>query len=420
MKKRKISSKFMVYFIVTFFFISMSLLTVIAEQEDNKGNGNGDMNNPNTPPNDPNNYGNGNSNGEQSTGENSESKGNGQNSEGNQYGEQNQKQKQNHAGENDTVSGKRMRYQHRNMEMDFEGNCTRIRSEWGQDDYEDEFEIIFEIDKVPRIILNYKNNKQSSENELNFQVQIKELIEYSDTNRNGRYDEVDTVVNIYSFENAIFKNFTYENQTTENGEVINQVSTQTEDGIFKMNLFSSGNFSQLGNQILSPSEVKIDFIINNYPFIEESTQLALRTTLETDHDTELNNTSFDELQGFSKNESVLDISTLNKAGFFSWAENVLVDNITKPVNSTIQSQIIETIIDNEIISNKVSNIYFSYPRGSNIVHDPKLGVISISFEAFALQSIESILNIDNIIIYIGICILASILFLGVIIIRKRI
>jgi len=419
MKKRKIIPKFMTYFIITFFFISISLLPVVADQGGN--NGNEDMNSPTSPPNDPNNenFGNGNSNDEKNAGKNAENKGYEQNRE-NQYGEQNQKRKQNRAGGTDNVSGRRMRYQHRNMEMTYEGNCTRINSEWEQDEYEDEFEITFEIDKVPRLILNYKNNKHTSQNELNFQVQIKELIEYSDENRNGRYDEDDEIIDIYSFENSNFKNFTYQNQSSDDGNEINQVSTKTDDDVFKMNLYFSGNFSHIGNQILTPSEVKIDFIINNYPFKENSTQLALRTMLETEDETELNDKSFDEIQGFSENESVLNITTLNIKGFFSWAENVIVDNIIRPVNYTIQSQIIETIIDNKKISNKVSNIYFSYPRGNNILHDPKLGVVSLSFEAFALQSIGNLINMDNVFLYIGICMLASILFLGVIIIRKRI
>ena len=67
---------------------------------------------------------------------------------------------------------------------------------------------------------------------------------------------------------------------------------------FMMNLFFSGNFSKINNQTLSSCEVKIDFIINNYPFEEEGTQLALRTMLDTEHDTALEMDSFDEKQGF--------------------------------------------------------------------------------------------------------------------------
>jgi hypothetical protein len=212
---------------------------------------------------------------------------------------------------------------------------------------------------------------------------------------------------------------TYQKQLSDNDETINLVSLQTEDDVFKMNLYFSNNFSNINNQILTPSEVKIDFIINNFPFDEEDTHLALRSILETEHQTELKVESFDEMNGFSENESVLDINSMNNGGFFSWAETVMVDGVVKLVNSTIKTQTEETISENEKNSNQVSNIYFSYPRGGKIVHDPKLGVVSISFEAFALQSISNLINMESIISYVGICVLASLLFLGIIIIRKR-
>jgi len=427
MKKRKISSAIMVFFIALLFLISISLSSVIADPDNNMGNGNGNMD-PLSPPKDPDDDSSGinDGSGERKQGGNSDNEDYDQNREQNQNeeqnGDQNQERKQNREGDddNDDIDDKQERYQHRKTEMVFEQNRTRIRSEWKQDEYEDEFEIIFDIEQGPRLKFDYENNMYSSENELSFEVQIRELIEYIDTNKNGRYEEDDVIVNTYSFEKTNFNNFTYQNQFSDDGEKINYISTQTKDEIFKMDLYFSSNFSKINNQIVSPTEIKIDFIINNYPFEEESTQLALRTMLVTEHETELDTESFDEIQGFSENESVLNITTINNVGFFSWAETVVVDNITKPVNSTIQSQIIETIRDDEKISNKVSNIYFSYPRGSNILHDPKLGVVGISFEAFALQSIGYLINMDNIVSYIGICILASILFLGVVIIRKRI
>ena len=425
MNKRKISS-IMVIFIVSLFFISISLIPAIADLGDGKGDGNGDMDPP-TPPKGPDddNGGDDGSSGEQNQegiDDEDDDHGNEQNQNDGDNGKQNQERNQSREGDddNDDIDDDQERYQQRKMEMEFERNRTRIRSEWGQDDYEDELEILFEIDHGPRLKLDYENNLHSSENELSFDVKIRELIEFRDTNRNGRYDEDDIIVNTYSFENSNFKNFTYQNQLSDDGENINFVSTQTEDDVFKMNLYFSGNFSEINNQILSPSEVKIDFIINNYPYEEEDTQLALRTMLNTKHETELETESFDELQGFSEDEIVLDINSLNNGGFFSWAETVIVDGIVKPVNSTINSETEETIRENEKISNKISNIYFSYPRGSNIVHDPKLGIVSISFEAFALQSISNLINIDNIVSYVGICILASIMFLGVIFIRKRI
>jgi len=427
MRKGNIVPKIMVYLIALFIFISISLIPVIADPVDNKGDGNGDINTPpSSPPKGPNNESDGNSynNSEQNKDQNTDNKNDTQNREQNQNqennSEQNQKQNQNRTGENDNVTEKKMRYQQRNMEMVLEQNRTKIRSEWEQDEYQDELEIIFDTEKGPRFILDYKNNMHSFDNNLSFKIQIKELIEYRDINGNSRYDQEDIIVNVYSFENLNFENLTYQNKYSDDGKKINLISTQTENGVFKINIYHSNNYSVLGNQILSPSEIKIDFIINNYPFEEQNTQLALNAMLETQHRAELNINSFDEIQGFSDNESVLDITTNNNHGFFSWAEKVDVDNVTNQVKTTIQSQIIESIVDNVKISNKISNIYFSYPRGSNIIHDPKIGVISISFDTFELGSIGNLINIENIFTYVGICILASFMFLGLIFIRKKI
>jgi len=422
--KKRIFRSIKIISIVLFFIISISFLPVIADPSDVKGDGNDDMDPP-TPPKGPNDDDKEN---DDSGYHNQEGKDDVDDDNNGEYHgdyeddeENNQERQQNRYGydDNDDVDDNQERYQHRKMEIKFEENRLRIRSEWEQDIYTDEFEILFEIENEPKLKFEYENNMHSSENELSFQVKIKELIEYRDTNRNGRFDEDDIIVNTYSFENSIFKNLTYQKQLSEDDETINLVSTQTVDEVFKMNIYFSNNFSNINNQILTPSEVKIDFIIDNFPFEEDDTQIALRTILETEHETELDVESFDEKNGFSEGESVLDITTINNGGFFSWAESVIVDGKIKSVNTTIKTQTEETIKENEKISYRVSNIYFSYPRGSNIIHDPKIGIVSISFEAFALQSISNLINTDSIISYIGICILASLIFLGIIGIRKR-
>jgi hypothetical protein len=406
------------------FIISIFFIPAIADPGDGKSDGNGDSD-PQNPPKGPDDEDDGNDdsgyyNQEGNDDEDDEHSGE-YNGDDEEDEEKNQYRYQHREGDedNDDVDDEQERYQHRKMEMEFEENRLRIRSEWDQDNYEDEFEILFDIEDGPYFKLEYENNMHSYENELSFEVKIRELIEYRDTNLNGRFDEDDDIVNTYFLENQIFKNLSYQKQLSDNNETINLVSTQTEDDVFKLNLYFSNNFSNLNNQILTPSELKIDFIIDDFQFKEEDTQLALRAMIETEYETELEVESFDEINGFSEDESVLDITSINNGGFFSWAETVIVDGIEKPVNSTIKTKIEETIEENEKNSSKLTNLYFSYPRGDNIIHDPKIGIVSISFEAFALKSISNLINMDSILSYAGICILASILFLGIIVIRKR-
>ena len=222
MKRSKISS-IMVFFIVSLFFISLSLLPAIADPGNGKGDGNDDTDPP-PPPKGPDDYkggGNDSSGDQNQEGNNSlEDDGSGdQNQEGNDDEddhdwEENQERNQNREGDddNDDVDDDQERYQHRKIEMEFEENRLRIRSEWGQDDYEDEIVVTFDLEDGPTLKLEYENNMHSSENELSFEVKIIELIEYRDTNQNGRYDEEDISVNNYSFENSIFRNLTFQKQ----------------------------------------------------------------------------------------------------------------------------------------------------------------------------------------------------------------
>jgi hypothetical protein len=418
--KKLIIRDIMIILTVLFFIISISFLPAIADPGDGKGGGDGAID----PPKDPNDNNNGNNDSVDPNQEKNNDETNNQNNEqneNNQVDENNQWRNQNREGDNDNddVDDNRERYQNRKMEMELNESHLRIRSEWNQDDYEDEFEITLDIEDVPGFRLQYENNKDLNQNELCFEIKIRELIEYRDINRNGRFDIGDYIVNTYSFNNSIFKNLTYQKQISNDNEPFNLVSTQTMDDVFRMNLYFSNNFSNINNQILTPSELKIDFIIENFLFEEEDTKLCLKTSMQTKDETELNIESFDEKNGFSYGEIALNVNLKNSSGFFSWMETVLVDGIEKSVNTTIFSQIEENIHENEIISSQINEIYFSYPRGSNIVHDPKIGVTSISFEAFALQSISNIINMDGISSYVIICIIASIMFLGIIFIRKR-
>jgi hypothetical protein len=91
MKKRKMGSKITVYFIVTFFIISISLLQVVADSGKNNGDGNGDTNPPSPPPTGPNNETDGNAynNTEQNQDQNTDNVNTTQNIEQNQNEEHN-------------------------------------------------------------------------------------------------------------------------------------------------------------------------------------------------------------------------------------------------------------------------------------------------------------------------------------------
>ena len=107
-------------------------------------------------------------------------------------------------------------------------------------------------------------------------------------------------------------------------------------------------------------------------------------------------------------------------GFFSWSETVLVDSIIKSVNVTVITSVEQTITDEGKEISKSSIVYFCYPRGESIIHDPKIGVVSKSYDSFMLSFLDEVISTNNIFVLLGIYLVASIIFIGTVYLRKRI
>ncbi len=410
MKINKNILKILIITAIIFFLASIIIKPILADP----GNGNKD----------------GNSNDPQQTepkGSNNGNKENNQNK--NNEGNGNKGQQQNQGGiednDGDQVDDKRERYQNRNMKIIGGKNKTQIRSEWQHNKTSDAFEVSFDIEDIPRFIFYYFPDKNNSEIKLSYIVTINKLFEYQDINRNGRYNKNDEIENSYLFNKTEFIDITYSQKNSSDGEEIIVINTGTEDGIFSIIFYVVGNFSKINNQTITPFEIKIDFIINDYPFIYDDTFLGIEINLETEHETNLETISFDMKQGYSKNESEINISSLKYNGFFSWVDYAFVDNEIKPVNATFSSEKEETIVGNITELSHIRQIYFSYPQGTNILHDPKIGVVSVSYlsytESTVLNDITFVMDtiFADITTYVVSCILATILFIGVIFIRKR-
>jgi len=61
-------------------------------------------------------------------------------------------------------------------------------------------------------------------------------------------------------------------------------------------------------------------------------------------------------------ESEIKVKSETAEGYFSWENRALVDGATKPVNSSLTKEEERVLIN------------LCYPRGTSIIHDPKLGV----------------------------------------------
>jgi hypothetical protein len=295
----------------------------------------------------------------------------------------------------DGVNDEQEEYEEREVEIEHTANETEIRSGWEGGDLEDEFRVRFRTDEKLEIELEYSTEINATETELEFEVTVEKIVEYVDTNGNGRYDENDTVISTYTLGNAEYEVINYTIETTLDNETVHIISTSTIDGVFGIVLYVVGSFANLESGTLTPTAVKIDFVINNYNYSANNSQLALQVEVKTEYETEIETETYDETQGYAENETELSIAAGNYTGFFSWLGYAIVDGITRPVNTTVKSKVELTAENGEQEFKQKDNIYFCYPRGDSIVHDPKVGVVSVSSLTFGKPQIP-ITPSDNI------------------------
>lgn len=260
--------------------------------------------------------------------------------------------------DDDGIDDETEEHNERGVHIDFEPYEIELKSVLLSGDTHHEIEI--EVDSWEEIKVQFEFSKfnNTPEPEIEISVEFREIIEFQDNNDNGKYDGGDDEVSTYDLREAGYEEIDYTTRTTTDGETEHILTAQTTDGVFMVVVHAVGNFATIESGTLSPSEVKIDLIITNYPYEEEDTQLALFSKLESEEEMEE-----EHGEGGTDNEEKVVITAADAEAYFSWAENADVDGVDTPVLTTTKTE-----EDGDM------NIYFNYKRGETINHDPKLGV----------------------------------------------
>ncbi len=236
------------------------------------------------------------------------------------------------------------------------------------DGTQDEIDFRVELSDDIKIQISYESEVGHGESELDFELYIDRIFEYVDDGDGLFYEDNDTIIQEYQLED-----FTYPQHTelvNVVGSKIHYVNTTTGDGVFTLHLYISEEFEKIAQSTISPTQLKIDFEIDNFPYLQSDTMLSLRVEMESEedeyqHDEETEN----EEEGYDDDEDSYTLSTNNFTGFFSWKEYAIIDGIQENVSvSTI------TEIDGEELE---QYLYFTYSNGTNIYHDPSLGIAGI-------------------------------------------
>ncbi len=205
--------------------------------------------------------------------------------------------------------------------------------------------------------------EETVEYRLVFEVLFRGLVEFVDLNGDGVLDEEhDEIISDYGFHS--FQPIDYSLTSISEDTNLHYLLFNTTDGVFAAHIYLVEEFVYVDDNLISPTEVKVDIEITNYEYLDDNSQLALITKLWSEEKYNKNEVSVDEKEGYATDEK--DVVTKNNqySGFFSWKETALVDGIEMEVLTK----------ELEYECEEIQVLLICYPRGYHIYHDPKIGI----------------------------------------------
>jgi len=245
--------------------------------------------------------------------------------------------------------------------------------------------------------------ENNTELEIEFEVTFRKLIEFVDLNDNGIFDpSVDSTIQelaLSSFQPVIYTPLSISGDTALHYFIVNST-----DGVFTAHIYLVEEFDIVNGTFIKPTQTKIDIEITNFNYLDNSSQLALYTKLESEAVYVEDDETENEEDGHSSNEKSVMVANIDFAGFFAWAENASVDGVSMQVlGSPLQ------VDDDDVNEQKM---YLNYPRGNHIYHDPIMGIMSIP----SAQSEAPMLFLISIVAAVGV---VGVIIVVVLRIRRR-
>ncbi|NPD90145.1 MAG: hypothetical protein HGN29_15650 [Asgard group archaeon] len=212
----------------------------------------------------------------------------------------------------------------------------------------------------------FERDNDTVETELEFQVVLSEIIEYIDDPMDGYYNEsIDEVVQVVELND--WNPIVYTIETIGN-DTVHVFSIETDDSVFSATIYITGEFTVVNEVLVAPTQLKIDVGIHNFNYTEPDSVLALKVKLDSEEevDYEDDEETEDEEYENATNEHEVEVTLGDYSGFFSWIETATIDGVEQEVKATP--------IDVGAEENK---LYLNYPRGNEIIHDPKIGIAGV-------------------------------------------
>jgi len=239
----------------------------------------------------------------------------------------------------------------RDVDVEIEDGEVTIESIFRVGEKKDVLKTRVRTDGDLRFEVTFKESENDSETIADLDLRFEELLEYEDLDKDGLFDpEVDDFIASIEFEDLIYDPIELDLRETIDGEVERIIRITTTDGMFGLVLHAVGDFARLESGLLAPTEVKFDILINDFPFEEDNTALALLFEVSSN-------------QGTGEGLEEEDREILQMPGeipsFLSWSTEVTVDGAARSIGSSVTTEPGEDHTD----------VIFSYPRGTTIIHE---------------------------------------------------
>ena len=243
------------------------------------------------------------------------------------------------------------------------------------------------------------------EYKLEFEVYFRGFIEFVDLNDNGIYDhEIDKFIEDYGINS--FQPISYSLTPISNDSNLHYFLLNTTDGVFAAHIYFVEEFVYLNDNIIAPTQVKIDIEITDFDYINDSSQLALITKLRSEtYDYEKREETKDEQDGYGNEEEEVYIENDIYTGIFSWKETAMIDGVEMEVKTSN--------LDVDVEDENIQILLINYPRGNHIYHDPKIGISITTVFGATQPTIVPIIITGSVVAVIGVATVSSL------ILRKR-
>lgn len=257
------------------------------------------------------------------------------------------------------------------IELEDEDLEVTIRLESKTPEREDEVKVQFQADEG-QMKVSFERDAAAIE-EVEMRVTFHRVLEFRDVDGDGAFNPLDDEI----VQQFLIEDLTVVNLATSPFEVegktghqvtVDYALSETGDGRFGLVFWVFGQFAFVNGVPVGPSEAKIDIHIEDFPFQEDGSAVAVDLRIKTEFEVETEGITLEEI--VARGEEF--------AAFFRWSPEATVDDVTQPVSATVVRQRMEAELeggDGEFEDH--TRLFLAYGRGDVIIHDPTVGVLAL-------------------------------------------